>query len=57
MLEYIKVEEILNKRKSRAVKELNYERKQIVCLRRDQIIASVRGTIQILYDKVINVDN
>ena len=57
MLEYIKVEEILNRRNTREVKEIKFERTQTVCLRRDQIIRSIRGIIQTIYDRVINVDN
>ena len=45
LLEYIKVEEILVKNNSRRVKELKYERKQIICLRKGQIIESMKKNI------------
>ena len=45
MLEYIKVEETLNKTNTRLMKEIKYERKQIVCLRKDQIISAIKETI------------
>ena len=57
MLEYIKVEDILLRQGSRKVKEIKYERKQIVSLKTGQIIEAMKELIQTLYDKVINVDN
>ena len=57
MLEYIKVEDILLRQGSRKVKEIKYERKQIVSLKTEQIIEAMKELIQTLYDKVINVDN
>ena len=57
MLEYIKVEDMLNRRGSRKVKELIYERKQVSGLNTAQIIEAISLNIQTIYDKVINVNN
>ena len=57
MLEYIKVEDILTRERSRKVRELIYERKQVAGLNTGQIIESIKENIQTIYDKVINVDN
>ena len=57
MLEYVKVEDILSRGRSRKVRELIYERKQVAGLNTGQIIESIKENIQTIYDNVINVDN
>ena len=51
------MEDILIGRRSRKVKELIYERKQVAGLNKGQMIEAMKDKIQTIYDKVINVNN
>ena len=57
MLEYIKVEDTLLRKKTRRARELEYERKQVALLNTGQLVEAIKENIQTLYDNVINVHN
>ena len=49
MLEYIKVEDILQKNNSKMTNEIRFERKETSCLQSKTVIARINDMIQELY--------